>query len=86
MKLLGRNIETNQAVVQIRIEAGRWVDYASIKDEADCRTAEHMADDHDHRIVMLAEYEGVLRQFKYESGCWEVRIGDYWVNAIGGEV
>jgi len=61
MKLLDKEIEPNQYRVQV-YSNGKWLDYASIKDQGDCDMALYLVEQgHDLASSEIAEYRIVGR-------------------------
>ncbi len=70
MELLDRQVEPTQAIVQVVQEDGTWLDFATIKDAADCRAAERHIDDPQFRIIMRDWWDGVMQWIEYRGGAW----------------
>jgi len=70
MQLLGREVESTDATIQVKAPYGGWLDWLNIKDESDIRDAERMIDDPQYRIIMRSSPDRTLWNV-YHSGMWE---------------
>ena len=68
MNIKGVELESCDAIMEIRDPDGKWVDFCSIKDEDDCHYAEQVLD-------------GTHRQFK---GTFRLRIYRGFINGVEG--
>ena len=70
MWLLGRQIDSTDATMQVKTVDGRWLDWVNIKDEYDIKSAEVLIDDPQYRIIVRNVYDRTLWDI-YSGGSWD---------------
>lgn len=71
MQLLGREVEPDEATIQVVNMAGEWLDWGSVMSEDDAHTAERFADDPQYRTVMRNKQDRTLWDIYYR-GSWSI--------------